>query len=329
MCQCSWGPRPNPRHCKPVERSAPAGGGGIRVNHSMPRDLFQGHSCPEKRKVWPRGEGLAAGRCDLDPVSAALPRPPWDSAMEPVLKRSHMKQPQRRHCRRSCHMPQEPLKLFQWDRGPALECIQAVQHRLSTCLREACFLIDRIQFHTDKRDPLRRGEFALFPVDPKAQLAEVREHQVPVFAQLVLRLRQYEPVVEVVENANALFSQGKGLPPQLSWRHGVTGTARRAGPCTNMPVLQTQTTGMACGAEGLRQGSTRPSGQSLQANLGDGCTRRCTSAWVSWTEACPVQDAQIQDWSPPTAFLGHNEVRAEKPCLHIGWRDRLHHVPRQ
>ncbi len=151
---------------------------------------------------------MAAGRCDLDPVSAALPRPPRDSAMEPMLKRSNMKQPQRRYCLRSYHMPQEPLKLFQWDRGPALERIQAVQHRLSTFLREACCLIDRIQFHTEKRDPLRRGEFALFPVDPKAQLAEVRVHQVPVFAQLVLRLWQYEPVIEVVENANALFSQG-------------------------------------------------------------------------------------------------------------------------
>ncbi len=73
-------------------------------------------------------------------------------------------------------------------------------------LHVACCLIDGIQLHTEKRDPLRRGEFALFPVDPKAQLAEMLEHQVPEFAQL--RLRQYEPVVEVVENANALFSQG-------------------------------------------------------------------------------------------------------------------------
>ncbi len=102
--------------------------------------------------------------------------------MEPVLKRSHMEHPLQRDCRRSHHMPQKPLKLFQWCRHPALEHIQAVQHRLSTFLREALSLIDRIQLHTEKRDPLHRGEFALFPVNPKAQLAEVREHQVPVFA---------------------------------------------------------------------------------------------------------------------------------------------------
>ncbi len=30
----------------------------------------------------------------------------------------------------------------------------------------------------------------------------------------------------------------QGLPPLLSWRHGAIGIARRAGPCTNMLVLQ-------------------------------------------------------------------------------------------
>ncbi len=84
--------------------------------------------------------------------------------------------------RRSRHMPQEPLKLIQWDRRAALGRIQAVQHRLSMFLREARYLIDRILLHTEKRDPLRLQKFALFPVDPKAQLAEVREHQIPVFA---------------------------------------------------------------------------------------------------------------------------------------------------
>ncbi len=84
-----------------------------------------------------------------------------------------MKQPQRCNCHCSCHMPQEPLKCIQWDRCPALEWIQAVQHRPRTFLCEACCLFDRIQLHTEKRDPLRRGEFALFPVDPKTQLAEV------------------------------------------------------------------------------------------------------------------------------------------------------------
>ncbi len=101
-------------------------------------------------------------------------------------------------------MPQEPLKQFQLCRRPALERIQAVQHQLSTFLREARCLIDRVQLHTEKRDPLHRGEFALFLVDPKAKLAEVQEHQIRVR----ITDPETEPVVKVVENAHALFSQG-------------------------------------------------------------------------------------------------------------------------
>ncbi len=41
-CASAVGARPNPRHCKPIERGTPASGGGIRVNHSMPGDLFRG-----------------------------------------------------------------------------------------------------------------------------------------------------------------------------------------------------------------------------------------------------------------------------------------------
>ncbi len=114
----------------------------------------------------------------------------WRFGGRPVLKRSYMKQPQWRDCCSSCHMPQEPLKLFQWDRRPALEHIRAVQHRLSTFLCEACCLY-QIQLHTEKKDPLCRVEFALFffcSSWPKAQQAEVWEHQVPVFAQLIPRL---------------------------------------------------------------------------------------------------------------------------------------------
>ncbi len=83
-----------------------------------------------------------------------------------------------------------------------------VQHRLSTLLGEACCLVDRIQLHAEKREPLHWHEFALFPVDPKTQLAEVPEHQVPVCAQLLARLCKYEPVVKVVEDAHTPFSQG-------------------------------------------------------------------------------------------------------------------------
>ncbi len=71
--------------------------------------------------IWPWADGFAAGRCNLNPVSTAFPRPPRDSAMEPVLKRSHMEQTER-DCRCSCsHMPQEPLKEFKWGR-----CLNAV-----------------------------------------------------------------------------------------------------------------------------------------------------------------------------------------------------------
>ncbi|XP_016309831.1 potassium voltage-gated channel subfamily C member 1-like [Sinocyclocheilus anshuiensis] len=45
------GAHPNPRDCLPVVRGTSAGGGGIRVHHSMPRDLVQGHSCPKKHEV--------------------------------------------------------------------------------------------------------------------------------------------------------------------------------------------------------------------------------------------------------------------------------------
>ncbi len=69
-------------------------------------------------------------------------------------------------------------------------------------------MVDRIQLHAEKRDPLRWHEFALFPVDPKAQQAEVFEYQVPVCGQLPARLCKYEPVVKVVENAHTPFSQG-------------------------------------------------------------------------------------------------------------------------
>ncbi len=72
-------------------------------------------------------------------------------------------------------MPQEPLKMFQWNRPLALERLQASQHWLSTLLWETCCEVDRVQLHAEKRDPLRRGEFALFPVDLNPQPAEVPE----------------------------------------------------------------------------------------------------------------------------------------------------------
>ncbi len=39
--------------------------------------------------------------------------------------------------------------------------------------------------------------------------------------------------------------------------------------------------------------------------------------------AGPGSGVAIQDWSKTTAFLGYDEIRAEKPLPHLGWRDRL------
>ncbi len=128
-------------------------------------------------------------------MCAAPPHPSWNSAVKPVLERPHMKQPEWRYCGCGCHMPQEPRKRFQWGRCPASKRIQAIQHLLDALLCESCSLADRVQLHTEKYDPLYRGEFAVFPVTPKSQPVEVTEHHVPVFAQLVLRLLQYQPAI--------------------------------------------------------------------------------------------------------------------------------------
>ncbi len=60
-----------------------------------------------------------------------------------------------------------------------------------------------------------------------------------------------------------------------------------------MPVLQMQTTGMACGTEGLTHGSTGPSDRSLQTNL----EHALLHERLEWELVKgSVQDAQIQDW---------------------------------
>ncbi len=199
------GPWPEPRSCMPVAHGPPARGRGICWYNNMPGYLRLGNSCQKKSKVRPWAEGVAAGWGNWDPVRAVAPCPSRDPDVKPMLKRSHMKQSERRDSGCGCHMPQESLKVFQWNRPIALERLQAVQHWLSTLYWEACCEVDRVQLHAEKRDPLRRGEFAIFPVDLKPQPAEVTEHHIPVFAQQCSRLGQDEPVVEVVENANACF----------------------------------------------------------------------------------------------------------------------------
>lgn len=72
-------------------------------------------------------------------------------------------------------------------------------------------LVDRVQLHTEKRNALHRRDLVYLPIELKSQPAEVPGHQVPVFAQLIWRLGQNEPVLEIVEDANAhLPEQGKG-----------------------------------------------------------------------------------------------------------------------
>ncbi len=80
-----------------------------------------------------------------------------------------------------------------------------------------------------------------------------------------------------------------------------------------MPVLRTQTAGMACGAEGSTRGSTRPSGRSLQTNLGDGRTQRCVSVWAFWTGACEGPGSRRAD---PRLVLTHrlSWVQWSKGC---------------
>ncbi len=92
-----------------------------------------------------------AGRGEWDPVCAVVPCPSRDSVVKPALKRSHMKQSERRDSGWGCHMPQEPLKMFQWNRPLALERLQASQHWLSTLLWETCCEVDRVQLPAEKR----------------------------------------------------------------------------------------------------------------------------------------------------------------------------------
>ncbi len=145
-----------------------------------------------------------------------------------------------------------------------------------------------------RKDILCIGTSLLFSqLSPKAQQLE---HQVPVCTQLLARQCKYEPVVEVVENTHTPFSHGV---TQLGWRREATGTARRAGPCTEMPDPRTRIAGMACVVGGSRHESMRPSGRLLQTNLGDGRTRNAFLRQYLERQLmkCTVQNSQIQDRS--------------------------------
>ncbi len=299
---------PKINHRKDLQnRKVRADGRGIHVNHSMPGDLFQGHSCPEKCKVWPQGEGLAAGRCDLDPVSAALPRPTRDSAMEPVLKRSYMKHPQWRDCRCCFHMPQEPLKLFQWDRRPALEHVQAVQHRLSTFLREACCLFDQIQLHTEKIRSSASGRVCSFPSWPEGPTgwgARAPSHCV----------RTTDPETELIwASRRSSWSEDTGWQGEPEGQDLVL-------ICSSFE-RKPQEWSVAWKDRNMKVHAFR----SIAANQSRGWMhpkmRFCMSILNGslWRAEFKTRRSKI----------GYNEVRAVKLGLHISWRDWLYPVIRQ
>ncbi len=87
---------------------------------------------------------------------------------QPVLEASVVtlvlggsKQPEWRDCSYGCHMPQEPLKLFQWYHIPASEWTQAVQHCLGcSSVRRAVILTESNS--TPRKEILCTGESLLF-----------------------------------------------------------------------------------------------------------------------------------------------------------------------
>ncbi len=157
-----------PRGCLPIVRGTPTGGGGIRVYHGMPAHLLQGHSCPKKCKVWHWGEGLAAGWCNLDPVGAALPHPPqpWSQCWSGLIWSSTrgVTAAAAAICPRSLWNSFSGIAVL-----PLNKFKKFNTNRTGSSVRRGLF--DQIHLHTENRDPLHLGEFALFAVDPKTQLS--------------------------------------------------------------------------------------------------------------------------------------------------------------
>ncbi len=94
QCHYLFEVRTQEENCVPVVRGSQTGGRGIHEWHSMPGYLLHGHFCRKERwSICPHTEGSAAGWCNLNQVSTTLQRPPLDSAIEPVLRWSHIEQP--------------------------------------------------------------------------------------------------------------------------------------------------------------------------------------------------------------------------------------------
>ncbi len=121
ICHCSWGPDQSPAAaCPLVEASVDTTTCLDTCTRGTPaqRKARSDHGL----KVWQQ-DGVTETRY-MPWRHAQLGTP----AVKPTLKRSHMKQSERRDSGCGCHMPQEPLKVFQWNRPLALERLQAVQH---------------------------------------------------------------------------------------------------------------------------------------------------------------------------------------------------------
>ncbi len=139
-------------------------------------------------------------------------------------------------------------------------------------------MVDQIELHAEKRDPLRWHEFALFPVDPKAL-----EHLRCLSTRsLCARLCKYEPVVKVVENAHTLFSQGdKGR------LHDFGEDARRQGQPEGQdlllirPTLERESQEWPVSREDRDMKVRVLQVDRFPTNLGDGRTQKCVSAPTS------------------------------------------------
>ncbi len=90
VCQRSWGPVHTPDTACPLY-VVPKPVAEASMSNTACLDICS--RATPARRICLRAESSAAGRCNLNPVSTALPRPPRDLAIEPVLRRSHIEQP--------------------------------------------------------------------------------------------------------------------------------------------------------------------------------------------------------------------------------------------
>ncbi len=173
---------------------------------------------------------MMAHRRDGSLFWAAAPFPSCDLIMKPVLKRSHLLQPNWRYSDWEYPMPQELSEIFESNHCLVFELIQAFQHWLLMCRHG-----DWVQLHNENRDALDRGEYTLLQVDPHAiELGAPRPCPCVHITTLVSQL-----ILASLQGCKCLLpSLGQGQPLRLFRRHEETGTIWKGGPCTDMPVWE-------------------------------------------------------------------------------------------